>query len=643
MLGMKILLAGNLNVGKSQLFSRITGIGVISANYPGTTVQFEEASVTFKGEKISVFDLPGTYSLAGETEDELVATKLLAEKSPDYVIAVLDATRLEQGLVLLLQLIELGYRVIVALNFMDQARKRYTIDIDRLEKILMVPIVPTVATTGEGVDRLMELVVSGTVHRSPYVTRYDSHIEAFLEDLAAGSVSTESGYPIRGASIKLLENNHYFTGQFSPSVLEFADEYRKEFREQHFEDVEVHIARDRYGEAGEIARQVIDWLPKKDLSLKDRISEVTLRPRTGIPILIAVLVAIFISIVVVGGSLETLMHEVYVVVVGDFFDRLASWIGGTPGQAIATGIDLSIQAIIAIVIPYILVFYLILGLLEDSGYLPRVVMLLDGVMLRLGLHGRAIIPMVVGTGCNVPAILATRTLESKRERLILASVIVVAVPCSAQTVIIIGTVGQNAGILWAALIYLILLALILILGRVLHLVMKKEPPSLVIEIPELSMPSVRNILMKTWLRIKDFFTIAFPLLLVGSLILEFLMLYNILDALVEPLAPLTLGFLGLPPVIVVALFFGVLRKEMALQILFVIFSLGLGADLGTVLTDQQLFVFALVMATYMPCLGVLAALIKEFGVKEAIVLSIGSILLALLLGGLANLMFIIAG
>jgi len=156
---LKILLAGNLNVGKSQLFSRITGIGVISANYPGTTVTFEEASVTFHGEKISVYDLPGIYSLAGETEDELVTTKLLAEKSPDYVIAVLDATRLEQGLVLLLQLIELGYRVIVALNFMDQARKRYNIDIDRLEKTLMVPVVPTVATTGEGVDRLMELVI----------------------------------------------------------------------------------------------------------------------------------------------------------------------------------------------------------------------------------------------------------------------------------------------------------------------------------------------------------------------------------------------------------------------------------------------------------------------------------------------------
>ncbi len=640
---MKVVLAGNLNVGKSVLFTRITGIGVISANYPGTTVQFEEAGVIVRGQKIEVFDLPGIYSLAGGTEDEVVATRLLAEKSPDYVIAVVDATRLEQGLVLVLQLIELGYRVILSLNFMDQARKRHAIDVQKLSDVLRVPVVPTVATTGEGVDRLMDLVVSGTVRRSNYVTRYDSHIEAFLEDIAEGSIATDSGFPIRGASIKLLEGNRFFTGQFSASIKELAEEYRREFREQHYEDVEVHISRDRYGEAGKVAAEVVGKLEKRDMTLGDRVSEVTLRPRTGIPILFAVLISIFLSVVVLGGFLETLLHDIYVAVVGNAFDQLAIAIGGTLGAAIAEGVNLSLQAIISIVIPYILVFYLILGFLEDSGYLPRVVMLLDGLMVKLGLHGRAIIPIVVGTGCNVPAILATRTLESRRERLILATVIVMAVPCSAQTVIIIGTVGQHSGILWAALIYLILLSLALILGRVLHIVLKEEPSSLAMEIPDLSMPSYRNVLSKTWLRVKDFFIVAFPLLLVGSLVLELLMKYNILGSLVAPLSPITVGLLGLPPVIIVALIFGVLRKEMALQILFVIFSLTTGAQLGQALTDQQLFVFALVMATYMPCIGVLAALIKEFNVKDAVAISIASICLAFLLGGLANYLFILAG
>jgi ferrous iron transport protein B len=639
---MKVVLAGNPNVGKSVLFSRITSIGVISANYPGTTVQFEEGMVTVAGKSISVYDLPGTYSLAGVTEDEMVATELLAKKSPDYVIAVVDATRLEQGLVLVLQLIELGYRVVVALNFMDQARKRYSLDFDRLSRTLNVPVVPTVALTGEGVDKLMELVVSGKVQRSNYVVRYDSHIEAFLEDIAEGSIRTTAGFPIRGASIKLLEGNQLFTDQFSPSVKQLASEWRKEFRAQHYEDVEVHISRDRYGEAGKIASEVIGRLETTGMTMGERISDITLRPSTGIPILLVVLVGIFVSVVIIGGALETLLHDVYIAVVGNFFNDLAAAIGGTVGTAVAQGIDLSIQAIISIVIPYILVFYLLLGLLEDSGYLPRVVMLLDGIMVKLGLHGRAIIPMVVGTGCNIPAILATRTLESKRERLILATVIVMAVPCSAQTVIIIGTVGQHSGIQWAALIYLVLLALVLILGRVLHTVLREEPSSLAIEIPDLSVPSARTVLSKTWMRVKDFFVIAFPLLLIGSLALEFLMEYNILQALVEPLSPLTVGLLGLPPVIIVALIFGVLRKEMALQILFVIFSISVGADLGQVLTSEQLFVFALVMATYMPCIGVFAALLKEFGLKDAVAISIASIVLAFLLGGLAHLIFSLA-
>jgi len=635
---MRLVLVGNPNVGKSALFTRITGIGVISANYPGTTVAFEEAAVTFGGKEVTVYDIPGTYSLAGVTEDETVATRLLVEKEPDHVIVVADATRLEQSLVLVLQLIELGYKVTVALNFMDQARRRFALDLDRLSAILGVPVVPTVATTGEGVDALMRTVLSGKVQRSPYVTRYDSHIEAFMEELAQGRIATEEGFPIRGALIKLLEGNELFTKQFPPEVRQAAERYREVFHEEHGEDVEVHISRDRYGEAGRVASQVIGKL-ERELTLKDRISELTLRPSTGIPILIAVLSGIFLSVVVLGGTLETLLLDAYTALTAGLFDGLADLIGGTVGEIIADGIDVSLQAILAIVIPYILVFYLILGLLEDSGYLPRVVMLLDGAMVKLGLHGRAIIPMVVGTGCNVPAILATRTLESRRQRLILATITVMAVPCSAQTVIIIGTVGQHSGVLWAGLIYLILLALVLILGRVLHTVLREEPSSLAIEIPDLSRPSVRNVLMKTWLRVKDFIVIAFPLLLVGSLVLEALMRYDVLDALVDPLSPLTVGLLGLPPVIIVALIFGVLRKEMALQILFVIFALGSGEDLTAALTNEQLFVFALVMATYMPCLGVLAALLKEFGVKASAAISVASITLALLLGGAAHYLF----
>jgi ferrous iron transport protein B len=632
---MEIGLIGQPNAGKSALFTKLTGIGAISSNYPGTTVEFQEGSVLRHGVRLNFHDLPGTYSLTGITEDELVATKLLAERELEVVVAVADATRLEQSLVLIFQLIELGFKVVVAMNQMDVARRRFSLDLDRLQQLLGIPVVPTVAITGEGVEDLVQVLVTGRYQLSEFEVRYDRHIEALLEDLCLNPDCRTGKFPKRGALLKLLEGNRFFSGQFSAS---FKEEVRKatvEFKEDHGEDIEVHINRDRYGESGRIANDVIsNRVPPRKLS--HRFSDATLRPHTGIPILIAVLGAMFLIIVFVGGFLESALLGIYNATIGDFFLKLAEEIGGPLAEAIASGIDLSLQAILAIVIPYIMLFYLMLGIMEDTGYLPRVVVLLDGVMHHIGLHGRAVIPMIVGMGCNVPAILSTRVLESKRERLILAIVIVIAIPCSAQTAVIIGTVGTFAGAIWALGIYVILIAILLVLGRLLHKMLKFEPTSLAMEIPELTWPLPRNVLWKTWIRTKDFFVVAFPILLVGSIILEILMAYGVLQAFVEPLAPFTEGFLGLPPITIIALIFGILRKEMGLQLLVVLFGT---ADLSQVMTPEQLFIFALIMATYMPCLSALAVLSREFGWKDALKITLASVTIAFMLGGVANALF----
>jgi ferrous iron transport protein B len=632
---MRVALVGNPNVGKSVLFNRLTGIGVISSNYPGTTVEIFEGKVTSRGKTIEVFDLPGAYSLTGSSENEEVTLRFLAERGADCVIAVADATRLEQSLVQVFQLIELGFCVVLALNFMDVARERYELDLDRLRGELGVPIVPTVAVTGEGIDQLCDEAFFDSVKVSDFKVHYDHHIEEILEELEPLADQESIDFPTRGALLKLLEGNLFFSDKFSAGMKERARELTERFREQHDETIDVHIGRDRYGEAGRIKSEVIKNIERPP-SLKERISRITLQPSTGVPILLLILAGIFLSVVYVGGLLEEFTLEVYEAAVGDFWTWIADAIGGDAGKAIAEGIDLSIQAVLAIVIPYILVFYLILAVLEDSGYLPRVVVMLDGLMHRIGLHGRAIIPMIVGLGCNVPAILATRVIESRRERLILAVITVVAIPCSAQTVIIIGTVGNYAGLAWVLGIYLILFALVLILGRLMNKYMRSEATSLAIELPDLTVPRVKNIFYKTGVRVSEFFIIAFPLLLVGSIVLEFLMVYGVLDSLVDPLSWFTVGLLGLPAVTIIALIFGILRKEMALQLLVVLFGT---TNLALVMSPEQMFVFALVMATFMPCVATFAVLRTEFGWKDAIMVSLGSIVIAISLGIVANLMF----
>jgi len=636
---MRIALVGNPNVGKSVLFNKITGVGVISSNYPGTTVEIFKGKVNFKSRIVDVYDLPGTYSLSGSSEDEEVTLNFLADEEFDCVVAVADATRLEQSMVQIFQLIELGFRIVVALNFMDIARERFEIDLDRLSSELGVPIVPTVAVTGEGVDRLCDIAFTGDFPISDFKVHYDEHIEKIIEELYIAAKEESLDFPPRGALLKLFEGNIFFTDQFSEEIKERARNLTDTFREQHYETIDVHIARDRYGEAGNIKSEVLKKI-ERPLSSKERFSHITLRPITGLPILILILLGIFLSVVYIGGALEEFSLETYSALVGDFFNDLADLIGGKMGQAIAEGIDLSIQAILAIVIPYILVFYLILGVLEDSGYLPRVVVMLDGLMHRIGLHGRAIIPMVVGFGCNVPAILATRVIDSRRERLILAVITIVAIPCSAQTVIIIGTVGNYVGIAYALVVYLILFSMVLLVGRLMNKYMEFEPTSLAIELPELTVPRPRNVLYKTGMRISEFFIIAFPLLLVGSIILEFLMVYGVLDGLVQPMAWFTVGFLGLPAVTIIALIFGVLRKEMALQLLVVLFGT---TNLALVLSPEQMFTFALVMATFMPCVAAFAVLRSEFSVGEALKISLGSIVIALTLGTVVNILFQVFG
>ncbi len=629
---MQIALAGNPNVGKSIIFSKLTGVGVISANYPGTTIEYAEGRAKFMGLTVTVIDLPGTYSLAGNTDDERVATKLLFERKPETVIAVLDATRLERNLVFLFELIESGYNVVAALNMYDIVRKsKLAVDVERLERILMLPAIPTVATKGEGIDSLLYTSMQ-LRHKSRFTVRYDSHIEGMIKKLEGQLKEDDWEYPVRAVAIRLLTNDANVVARASAETMALADRLREEFKRTHDEDIVVHIQRDRFGEAGRIAKEV---LAERATGRKDKsiAADITLRPATGIPILIGVLALVFVVLVFVGSAIEGVLVAAYAETGRPFFEDLASGANNDIASGVVNGISLSIEAMLALVIPYILVFYIMLSILEDTGYLVRVVSLLDGIMHRLGLHGRAVIPMVVGFGCNVPAILATRAMGSRRERLILAVLITIAVPCSAQTAIIIGSVGNYAGPAWALLIYLILMAILVVLGFVMHKTIKFEPTGMCLEIPDMRWPSAKQTAIKTYVRIKEFLLIAFPLLLGGSVVLETLMVVGFLQQLIDPAEPFMMAVLGLPALTVVALVFGILRKEMALQMLMVLSG---ETNLALFLSNEQMFVFALVMAIFMPCLAAFAVLLKEFGLKSTLAVAASSISLALVMGAVAH-------
>ena len=627
----KVALVGQPNVGKSSLFTRLTGVGVISSNYPGTTVEFDEGVVTRNGKTVSVHDLPGTYSMSGNSDDEKVVLRDLWEGRNDTVILVADATNLVSSLVLCFEALELGLPTIIALTKIDEARKRNRIDIDALSGILGVPVMPVSSKISEGVDALADAVCEGRARASGFRVEY-------MPDIEKAIVALEDGLPDnlkfnkRGVAVKLLEESEPFDEMIGTDLKHTVAVMKKLYRDGTGQSLAVGIASSRYAEAENIVSDVVSESDTKP-SLADRISDVMITPVTGIPILLAVCLVILTTIVYVGSFLDGVVSSVYEAVVGTAIIDL----GGDSEfwTAVLTGIDGSIQAIMSLVIPYIMVFYIILGILEDSGYLTRAVVLLDRTMHHFGLHGGSFIPIIVGLGCNVPAIMAVRTVQSRREKVILSSMIVMAVPCSAQMAIIMGATGSYSGIVYAFGILVMLVCLAVVTGVLMNRFMKYEPSNLAMELPDLQVPSAKNVLFKTWYRIKDFFYIAFPLLVVGSIVVELLLQYDLLDVIVDPLSPVIVGMLGLPAVCSIAFIVGILRKEMALGMLQILAG---GVALEAFMTPDQFVVFGVVMAVYMPCVATLITMWREIGWKETIGVSVLSIVVAILLGTATNLL-----
>jgi ferrous iron transport protein B len=630
-----IALAGNANVGKSVIFNHLTGLHQHIGNWPGKTVERAEGTLHFKGYTIDIVDLPGIYSLSTYSLEELISRKYIAVERPDIVINVVDASVLERNLFFTLQLLELETPMVIALNQMDMAkRKGIKINIKKLETLLGIPVMPTVAVKGIGIAKLLEkaieIVEKGLVKKHAHV-RYGEEVEEKIGKLVEKMKNVQFVYPPRYVAIKLLEEDEEIEREvrrIAPQIVSAAKKLADEIEKIHGHGCSTVITSERYEAAGCIARAAQKLVSPIKLTLGERLHNFTTHKVTGYAILVFSLLLIFYSIFTFGDYTSGLLSDL-LYGLEPFF---ASVFGtGIVGNLMWGGVMEGLIAGITIALPFIIPFYVILYFLENSGYLSRIAFLMDNIMHKMGLHGKAFIPVMLGFGCNVPACLGCRIMETQRERL-LAAFVTTLVPCAATTVIILGLVGEFLGIQWALVLYVFNLLIIFVLGRLAFKVVPGESTALILEMHDYRWPHLKTVLKQTWFRVAEFIKIAFPLIIVGSFVLKLAEVLGLLEPITTVLSPVTVVWLGLPAITGVTLIFGVLRKELTLIMLATLLGT---TNFAQVLTPVQMVVFTLVAMFYIPCIATIAALVKEFGWKKAYFITVFEIAFAILVGGIA--------
>ncbi|MCJ7458598.1 MAG: ferrous iron transporter B [candidate division Zixibacteria bacterium] len=567
----QILLMGNPNVGKSVIFSRLTGVKVITSNYPGTTVEFTRGHLKLGDEVVEVIDVPGTYTLEPNSPAEKVAVEMLHRAIPEkesIIIDIVDATNLERNLNLTLQLLKKDIPIIVALNLWDEAGHiGVSIDVEKLQRILGVPVVPTVAITGEGIKKLVETL----------------------------------------------------------------PEARK--GDYQFENAE------RWHEIGRIVEKV-QVVKHRHHTFLERIGDLTVKPFTGIPSAILILYGTFRIVRLIGEGLiniflDPLFKNYYLVAVtkavetllpGKFLHNLL--LGTTPDPLGSFGVlTAGLYIPFVVVLPYLFSFYLALSFLEDWGYLPRLAVLLDNMFHRLGLHGYSSIPVILGLGCKVPALLSTRILETQREKIIAIALILMIAPCMPQTAMIVSIVTPYGGN-YLILIFSLLFVIGITASFLLNKLLKGEAPELLIEIPPYRVPKLSILFKKVWFRLSSFITSAVPLIILGIFLIGLLDLSGVISFASRILGAPLLFILGLPPETVFVLITGFLRKDISIALLQPLH-----------LPPKSLVIACIFLVLYLPCISTFFVMSKELGLKNSLKLVAILFILGLLVGGTLNLIF----
>ena len=620
---LKILLVGQPNVGKSSLLNALVGPKVIVSNYPGTTVEITKAKKVFDGTKIEFEDTPGIYSISDRSAEEKVTERALFEENPDGAMIIADSVSLERSLYLAFQVLEAEIPVVIALNFVESAEKRgITIDHKKLGKILGVPVIPINPLTKSGINELVgALLKIKKTKEEVFTVRYDDDIEKAIKKISFQVTKTR--LPRRFVALRVLEEDADFYKYLKDE--EIIEEAKKGLVDHPKVSEDLSITRS--GTAAFIAEKItrITSVAEKSKSLEERVDRVLLHRVWGPFLTILTFVAIFGALLFLGSWMQdTLMGFT-----GSFLSAIHLG-GGFIGTALEAGLT-GLMAGVSIALPYVFLFYILFTLVEDTGLLSRFAVNLERFLRGLNLPGKAIIPLALGLGCTVPGVRATRILASGKERFYTASLFT-AVPCSSRIAIIMGIVGYFGGKLLAASVLVSLIVAFLIFGYLMKKVMRMEKKPVLYELPELPpyrIPSIKNIITKSWIRMKTFVYIVIPFLIIGGIFYTALDTLDVTKAVVGPFSPI-MWWLGLPAVAIIPWLFGYLQKDLSATMLFTV----LGTEIAVVLSPLQVYTFGVATTIGIPCIIATGMLLKEFGSKRALALTLVSAVYGLLFAGL---------
>lgn len=682
-----IALAGNPNVGKSVIFNQLTGLSQTIGNWPGKTVERKEGSVEFLGFHFNIVDLPGIYSLSTYSLEEIVSREYIVSDEVDVIINVIDATNLERNLFLTFQLLQLKVPVILAINQCDILHKRnMKIDFKKLEDIFKLPVIPCVAIHGKGVHQLLEEAIELSVYHHPHAhyTGKGKHIheslshakrtkELFIRELKWREIPKKSfqfpdlahilkfgreveekierligeikdfegyfsqfNYPPRFLAIKLLENDNEIKKLFKSNdktayIIERAKKFRKELEKFHGEDIHTIISSEIYSKIHKMTELILisEKEKEKKKTFVQKLDNITTHKVWGYVILVLILIGTYFFTFEVGDFLGGYTEDLY----GTLSQNIYSLYGENTLAVtlLWDGVVGGLFGAVGGVLVYVVPFFLIIEILQDSGYLPRAAFLLDKFMHFLGVHGKTIIPMILGFGCNVPACAGCRIMETQREKKI-SIALTSLVPCAAVLTVIMGLVGRYLGYFYVGLLFLINFIVIMIVGKILNKKMPGKCTELIMEMHEYRSPNFKVILKQTWMRTKEFIYKAMPIIIILGIVLEFLYMFDLLGAINLFLLPITL-WLGLPAICGIFLLYGIIRKELTL-VLLADLAATLGTTIPALLTPLQMFTFSLVTMLYIPCFATIVIIARETNWIYAIKIALLEIFIALAIGGL---------